>query len=144
MPVSQNRGTIWRPHLLKSIQARSGDGTISETQGQELLTAEEDASYFDSGNTPLLKVLSTKKMLPRQHTLLIYRCAFAGKTGSGERPGEPATGWFCVYAPADNPKYVIAAVIEQGGFGTQRSTDTLGAIYNEPDTQSSSNDTATE
>ncbi|HIU23748.1 MAG TPA: penicillin-binding protein 2 [Candidatus Coprovicinus avistercoris] len=142
-----NRGTIWRPHLLKSIQARSGDGTISETQGQELLTAEEDASYFDLVHTALEGVIYEEDASTTAHfTNLSVRVA--GKTGSGERPGEPATGWFCVYAPADNPKYVIAAVIEQGGFGATSAMyavrDTLGAIYNEPDTQSSSNDTATE
>lgn len=40
----------------------------------------------------------------------------AGKTGTAENgPGEPFSLWFTGFAPADNPKYAIAVVIENGG-----------------------------
>ena len=62
----------------------------------------------------------------------------AGKTGTAEQPQKEPTGWFCCYAPADNPEYVIAALVEEGGFGANSAMyiarDTLGAIYDTPDT----------
>ena len=45
---------------------------------------------------------------------------------------------FIVYAPYDDPKYVVASLVEEGGFGATASLyavrDVLGAIYGEPDT----------
>ncbi|KQV06704.1 peptidoglycan D,D-transpeptidase FtsI family protein [Leifsonia sp. Root112D2] len=39
-----------------------------------------------------------------------------GKTGTAENgPGEPYTLWFTGFAPADNPEYAIAVVVENGG-----------------------------
>jgi len=50
----------------------------------------------------------------------------AGKTGTAEKvvrlPGYPDgktedQSWWCGYAPADAPKIVVCAVIENGGHG---------------------------
>lgn len=39
-----------------------------------------------------------------------------GKTGTSQNgPGQPYTLWFTGFAPADNPQYAIAVVIEDGG-----------------------------
>ena len=64
----------------------------------------------------------------------------AGKTGTGEKSGQDDYGWFVAYAPADDPKYVIASLIEQGGFGSNSALyavrTVLGSIYDSPDTAS--------
>ena len=65
----------------------------------------------------------------------------AGKSGTGEKTGEDNYAWFCAYAPADDPKYVVTAVLEQGGGGSDTALiavrDVLGHIYNSPDTYTS-------
>jgi penicillin-binding protein 2 len=43
----------------------------------------------------------------------------AAKTGSAEIQGKQPFSWFASYAPADNPRYVAVAVVEQAGFGSQ-------------------------
>lgn len=46
--------------------------------------------------------------------------AVAGKTGTAEAaPGRPAHSWFIGFAPADNPRVVLALVVEEGGASTQ-------------------------
>ena len=39
----------------------------------------------------------------------------AGKSGTGEKQDQNDTAWFVAYAPFDDPKYVVACVVEQGG-----------------------------
>ena len=41
----------------------------------------------------------------------------AGKTGTAQRPGQQDQSWYVALAPYPNPKIVVAATIEQGGFG---------------------------
>jgi penicillin-binding protein 2 len=43
----------------------------------------------------------------------------AAKTGSAEIVGKQPFSWFATYAPAINPQYVVVAVVEQAGFGSQ-------------------------
>ena len=66
----------------------------------------------------------------------------AGKSGTGEKAGEDPYGWFITYAPYEDPKYVVAAVLEQGGFGGSSAVyavrTVLGQIYDAPDTLSPS------
>lgn len=140
-----NGGSVWRPHVLKSVLSRSGDGTVVTTKSQKHFDASEDKSYFSLVHAGLEGVIYEEDESTTAHfTNLSVRVA--GKTGSGEKPGEAATGWFCAYAPADDPKYVIAAVVEKGGFGATSAMyavrDTLGAIYDQPDSASSGSDTS--
>jgi len=41
----------------------------------------------------------------------------AGKTGTAENPSKIDHAWYVGYAPADNPKIVVAVVVERGGQG---------------------------
>ena len=42
----------------------------------------------------------------------------AGKTGTAQNPHGADHAWFVGYAPADNPKIVVAIMIEEGLHGT--------------------------
>ena len=61
----------------------------------------------------------------------------AGKSGTGQKTGDDDYSWFISYAPADEPKYVVVTLVEQGGFGsTSAMVGTryvLGVIYDAPD-----------
>jgi peptidoglycan glycosyltransferase len=39
----------------------------------------------------------------------------AGKTGTAQVPGQAPHAWFAAFAPADNPVYAIAVLVEHGG-----------------------------
>jgi penicillin-binding protein 2 len=41
----------------------------------------------------------------------------AGKTGTAQVQGKQDTALFAAFAPADNPQYVVAVVMEEAGFG---------------------------
>jgi penicillin-binding protein 2 len=43
----------------------------------------------------------------------------AGKTGSAQVAGKGPTSWFVSFFPADAPRYVVLAVVEEGGYGAE-------------------------
>ena len=43
--------------------------------------------------------------------------AVAGKTGTATHPGGLPDAWFVCFAPADNPRMVVAVVVEDAGYG---------------------------
>jgi penicillin-binding protein 2 len=48
----------------------------------------------------------------------------AGKTGTAESGVEDPHAWFCCYAPADKPKYVVVVCLENAGFGNALAAPT--------------------
>jgi len=42
----------------------------------------------------------------------------AGKTGTAENDGGKPHAWFIGYAPIKNPKYAVAVVVENRGYGS--------------------------
>lgn len=41
----------------------------------------------------------------------------AGKTGTATNPAGAAHSWFVCFAPAENPRVVVAVIVENGGYG---------------------------
>ena len=58
----------------------------------------------------------------------------AGKTGTAERLGQGDQSWYVALAPYPNPQIVVAATIEQGGFGVEAAApvaaQVLAAYFN--------------
>lgn len=46
-----------------------------------------------------------------------YPVPIAGKTGTSENSHGADHGWFVAYGPYDDPRVVVAVIVEQGGFG---------------------------
>ncbi|MGG5260693.1 penicillin-binding protein 2 [Phycicoccus avicenniae] len=53
----------------------------------------------------------------------------AGKTGTGEVVGKRDTSWFVSYAPAGKPRWVVAAVVAQGGTGGSTAAPVTRAVH---------------
>jgi penicillin-binding protein 2 len=53
----------------------------------------------------------------------------AGKTGTAEVAGSRDTSWFVSYAPANRPTWVVAAVVAQGGPGSQTAAPVARAVH---------------
>lgn len=131
------RGTVWQPHVLKSVRSSVGTGTVIEHSPVILHTVDEKPDSYDLVLRGLEGVIYEESAAQAAHfTNMAERVA--GKTGTAERSGEDPTGWFIAFLPADNPKYVVASNIEEGGFGSTSAMyvvrDIMGAIYGEPDT----------
>ena len=132
-------GTQWRPHVLKGVKTAVGSGSVVEYKNEVVRSVHEEKAYLDIVHEGLSGVIYRESEAQTSHfTNLSVKVA--GKTGSAETSNDQPTGWFVAYAPSDNPKYVVAAVVENGGFGSEGAMyvarDLLGALYNEPDSSS--------
>jgi penicillin-binding protein 2 len=59
-----------------------------------------------------------------------YPVAVAGKTGTAQVAGKGDCSWYASFAPADDPKYVVVTMIEQGGEGADAAAPAARVIYN--------------
>ena len=133
-----NRGPVWKPHVLKGVRSKVGDGFVSEYRPEEILNVEEDQSYRELVERGLWGVVYEESPSQTEHWTNMS-VSVAGKTGTAE---QIAAGrnvcWFGCYAPSDDPKYVVVANVDGGDWGSSTAMlvarDTLGAIYGEPDT----------
>ncbi len=134
-----NRGAMWRPHVLKSVLGRGDNGSTKDYTPETYLTPEESSSNYDLVQDGLVGVIYEESASQASH-FTNMSIKVAGKTGTGEHGNAEPTGWFVCYAPADDPKYAIAAVVDNGGYGSVSAMyvarDILGALYGEPDTSS--------
>ena len=52
-----------------------------------------------------------------------------GKTGTAQVDGKADTSLFASYGPAPSPKWVVAAVMEESGFGSEASGEVARRVY---------------
>lgn len=119
-------GHLLKPHLLKEVRNDAGDVVMSfQTQitgeidvPEENLKIVQDAlNGVATENSDISSVFNEQGIDP---------ATVACKTGTGEVAGQQDYAWFACYAPIDNPKYVVACVVEQGGGGSSTGAP-LGA-----------------
>ena len=131
-----NRGDIWRPHLLKSVRAATGDGSVIDYKPEVIYTVEESDVFRGVVERGLTGVIYEEDPTQTLHWTNLS-VPVAGKTGTAQQSWDEPVGWFVAYAPSDNPKYVVAANMDRVLSGATSAMyvvrDVFGAIYGEPD-----------
>ncbi len=127
-----NSGKVWRPHVLKSVRSRTGSGSVVDYDTQLLREVEESSDYYNIVHEGLIgAIYEEAEYIAAHFESLPVRVA--GKSGTGERAGHNPTAWYITYAPADNPKYLVAVTIEEATWANSSAIfpnrDILGAIY---------------
>jgi penicillin-binding protein 2 len=99
-----NGGSLVTPHLLLSPRRPA-----SSPPRPSLGLSPQDLS--------LLRQAMTRVVAPGGTAASIYMpgLAVAGKTGTAENPAGAPHSWFVGFAPADDPKIVVAVLVEHGG-----------------------------
>ncbi len=132
-------GVEWTPHVLLSAVARDGAGDADAYAPQtrrpaQLAPAGALAVGYRGGHS---MIYEESPVTAAHFTNLPVEVA--GKSGTGEKDGEDPYGWFIAYAPFDDPKYVVCAMVERGGYGSTCAMPAvrtvLGALYDAPDDQ---------
>ncbi|GAB6273334.1 MAG: penicillin-binding transpeptidase domain-containing protein [Peptococcaceae bacterium] len=106
-----NAGVIMKPYLLSEVRSPNG-GTLEKIAPERWRTA----------TTPLAAGFVNEAMQAvvehgTGQTATIPGLKVVGKTGSAQNPQGKTHAWFIGFAPAENPRVVVAVVVEQKGAG---------------------------
>ncbi len=106
-----NAGVIMKPYFLQEVRSPNGK-TLKKTALKKWKTA----------TTPLVAGLVNEAMRAviergTGQAAAIPGFNVAGKTGSAQNPQGKTHAWFVGFAPAENPRVVVAVVVEQKGAG---------------------------
>lgn len=123
-------GQVMKPHLLKEVRNGEGD-TVVTYQPEVSRTPEVSDSHLNYVRDALHDMIKeSNSVAPLFADLNIDA---AGKSGTGERQDRNDTAWFVAYAPYDDPKYVVACVVEDGGGGSDTAApvvaEVMGALF---------------
>ena len=114
-----NGGKMCKPHLVDHIEDAQGNtvkqigsrcyADLPYTQAQlDYIVRDGLAQVTQAGGTAGLAFAGFP----------LSTIPVAGKTGTAERPPFQDTSWFAAIVPAYQPRYVVIAMVEQGGFGS--------------------------
>lgn len=108
-----NRGTIYRPHVVRQIKSASDPGA-GKIQPEVLRQVDAAPEFWDTVHQAMVGVIETGTA----RTAIIPGVTWAGKTGSTEHgKGKKTHAWFIGFAPADDPKIAICVLVENTGHG---------------------------
>lgn len=110
-------GSIVKPHLLKEVRNGNGDVALSFTP--EVVDTPEVSMADLAVVRDALKGVTTENADTAAlfNAVGIDPATVACKTGTAEYTDQEDTAWFVCYAPYDDPKYVVACLVEHGGGG---------------------------
>ena len=124
-------GKLCRPHLVSRIE--DGEGNVAKRIGgkcRRIPYSETELNYIREA----LRSVTTGGTA----SSVFAPCSLdvAGKTGTAERPPFQDTSWFAGIVPAERPRYVVVATVEQGGFGAETAApivrNIMSRIYRTP------------
>jgi penicillin-binding protein 2 len=115
-----NGSTLWKPRL--ALEARDASGTVTQQMTPEALRQ----IAFDPGTRSVMMAGFEGVVDDDDGTAYgafrgfpLDAVPVAGKTGTAQVQDKADTSWFVGYLPAHAPEYVVAAVVEEGGRGSQ-------------------------
>jgi penicillin-binding protein 2 len=119
-----NGGTVVQPHL--GLKVVSPEGKLVrkiDAQSRNVAMSEITLDAVRDG----LRLAATEGTSAA--VFGSYPVAVAGKTGTAEVYGKGDYAWYASYAPADDPRYVVVVLIEQGGHGGTAAAPAARMIY---------------
>jgi penicillin-binding protein 2 len=108
-----NGGDVMRPHVLKEVLDSKGE-PVRAYEPEVAFSSEVSESILRTMHSALLDVTEEGT---GASAFRGFDARVAGKTGTAEVAGKDDYAWFTAYAPADDPQYAVAVVLEQGGHG---------------------------
>lgn len=105
-----NRGEIMTPHFLKEV--RRG-GEILDRYDSEVWSAPVSETTAEN----VLEMMRNVVAEGTGSRAAIPGVAVAGKTGTAQVEGKPDHAWFVGIAPVEDPRVVVAVIVEYSGGG---------------------------
>jgi penicillin-binding protein 2 len=114
-----NGGTLYRPQLALRVQKPAGE-TVRRFEGDVIGRVRIRPAQRAAIVTALQGVVQGYGTAATAFSGWDHaQYPVAGKTGTSEVNGKQPHSWFAAFAPADDPQFVVVAVVEEGGHGSQ-------------------------
>ena len=123
-----NRGTLWRPFLIKRIEANGGQ-VVRQTNPEVRNRLHESPQNIEFVRQAMLAAIQSVD--GTGHRAAVKGLSVAGKTGTAEfqtREGRIKRAWFVGFAPHDDPQVALSVLIEDGDSGGHTAAPVAGAI----------------
>ncbi|MEX2587333.1 MAG: penicillin-binding protein 2 [Actinomycetota bacterium] len=110
-----NGGTLHTPHLGSTL-LENGE-PVAELPAGESKQVEVDPGDLQAVRATLEAVTVDGTAAAAFSGFPLQSIPVASKTGTSELAGSQPYAWFAAYAPADDPRYVVVVMLEEGGHG---------------------------
>jgi penicillin-binding protein 2 len=112
-----NGGKLYEPRVAWKIESPDGKvvRVVRPTQDGRLPISRQEVTYIRNALTGVTRPGGTAA--PAFAGFPLSTIPVAGKTGTADIVGKQPYSWFAAMAPANNPKYVVVVMVEQGGHG---------------------------
>jgi penicillin-binding protein 2 len=134
-----NGGTVYSPNIVSRIlDPTTGEGTVPRVDREIGPRVLRTLALPPAVRDPILSGLigavgsANGTAAPVFSTFPLSQYPIAGKTGTAQTAGKQAqfdTSLFVGFGPVGSPKYVVAAVLEQSGFGAQAAAPVVRRVF---------------
>ncbi|MHB1136305.1 MAG: penicillin-binding protein 2 [Coriobacteriia bacterium] len=108
-----NDGDMMKPFVLRDVLGSEGE-VIRTVEPEVLHATGISADMLGVVERGLVDVTETGTA---KAAFVGFGPTVAGKTGTAQVKGKDDYAWFTAYAPAEEPRYAVAIIVEQGGGG---------------------------
>ncbi|MDQ3991427.1 MAG: penicillin-binding protein 2 [Actinomycetota bacterium] len=113
-----NGGTLYRPHV--GLRVKRADGRVIRRVANEVIREVPfKRAWLREITNALVGVVRSGTAAKAFTGFPHDTVPVAGKTGTSEVEGKQPHSWFAAYAPAHEPRYVVVAIVEEGGHGSE-------------------------
>jgi penicillin-binding protein 2 len=124
-----NGGTVYSPRVAQAIVDPATRRVTKKIRPQVARTAKAPAGAYGAITAALTTVISGGTGASAFAGFPLDQYPVAGKTGTADLPPNAPFAWFASYAPAGDPRYVVAVMVEQGGHGGETAAPIARRIY---------------
>ena len=109
-------GRIMKPHLLEEVRNGQGE-VVFKAEAEVVAEPDVNQEHLEYVRESLHDMIDQS----RDAGPSFYQRGLdaAGKSGTSEHTDRQDDAWFVAYAPYDDPKYVVACIIEEGVSGAK-------------------------
>jgi len=111
-----NGGSVYRPRVAARVADRDGR-TVRDERVTKVRTVEVAPAVDDAIRDGLVGVVGDRDGTARSAFAGFSAFSVAGKTGTAQVAAKQDSAIFAAFAPANAPRYAVAVVMEEAGFG---------------------------
>lgn len=137
--VIANRGFSYKPHFVdysKSPQKRDlsdKNGTEDSYENSEITKPEILVDIRDKVPIEVIDLIRDSLLNVAKTGLCKYAkirdINICGKTGTAQNPHGKAHAWYIGFAPYENPRIVVVALVENSGLGSENAAPVAGQMF---------------